>query len=479
MRALFMRALFLRRLMRGPAIVAITASVMTALLAAGPGGPGAAAAVRHDGTGQRGLVPGSRLFVPPPSDGAPQQIAHLLTSGHVADAVRIAEMEAVPRAVWLTGGTPAQVLAQVRQTMAEAQAERAVPVLVAYDIPGRDCAQYSAGGALSQADYEAWISAFAQGIGGRPAAVILEPDALGNMPSGCGLPASVYPFTDSERIAELQDAVGALEQDPRTAVYLDGTHSAWQSVGTITQRLLEADVTSAQGFFLDVSNYQPTAELADYGSWISDCIAMVTDPSNALFNNPSACASQYFPATQSDFSTWGLTTAWYAQNMGSAVASTHYVIDTSRNGQGPNNMQAYASAPFDQPASVIGTLASGNWCNPPGSGLGLRPTTSTGVPLLDAYLWVKTPGQSDGQCDAAGGVRAWDYADYSQPGWPTTAADQALFDPLWGTDDPAAGAWFGQQALQLAQDASPSLSPFFGAAARHLLARARHLQVRG
>ena len=67
---------------------------------------------------------------------------------------------------------------------------------------------------------------------------------------------------------------------------------------------------------------------------------MVTDPSNALYGNPSSCASQYYPATQSDFSTWGLTTAWYAQNMGNAVATAHFVIDTSRNGDGPNSMQA-------------------------------------------------------------------------------------------------------------------------------------------
>jgi len=142
-------------------------------------------------------------------------------------------------------------------------------------------------------------------------------------------------------------------------------------------------------------------------------IAMVTDSSNAYYNNPSGCASQYYPATQSDFSTWDLTTQWYAANIGNAVATTHFVIDTSRNGDGPNNMQAYASAPYDQSSSVISTLASGNWCNPPSSGLGLRPTADTGVPLLDAYLWVKTPGQSDGQCDAAGGVRAWDYTDYA------------------------------------------------------------------
>jgi endoglucanase len=438
--------------------LASAAAVMSISLAAGSfAAVTSASASTTAGTAARAFGLGTRFFVPSPSSGAPQQILQLARSGDLKDAALVAEMEAIPRAVWFTSGTPAQVRQQVRQTMIEAAAQGAVPVLVAYDIPGRDCAQYSAGGALDEADYEAWIAGFAQGIGHGKAIVILEPDALGNMPSGCGLSSSVYPFTDDERIAELQYAVTALEDHPRTSLYLDGTHSAWQSVGTITQRLLEANVQDAQGFFLNVSNYQPTAELTDYGTWISDCIAMVTDTSNANYGNPANCASQYYPATQSDFSTWGLTTAWYAQNMGTAVAATHFVIDTSRNGDGPNSMQGYASAPYDQPSSVIPALASGNWCNPPASGLGIRPTASTGVPLLDAYLWVKTPGQSDGQCDAAGGVRAWDYSDYTQPGWPATTSAQSLFDPLWGTDDPAAGDWFGQQALQLAQMASPAL----------------------
>jgi endoglucanase len=400
----------------------------------------------------------TRLFVPPPAQGSLTQILQLARSGDVEDAALLTRMEATPQALWFTGGTPAQVRAQVRQTMAEAALEHAEPVLVAYDIPGRDCAQYSAGGASDPAAYDAWISAFAAGVGSGRAIVILEPDALGNLPSACaGFGTSTYPFTDPDRISELGYAVTALEARPGASVYLDGTHSAWQSVGTMSQRLLEAGVRQAQGFFLNVSNYQPDNELTDYGQWISDCIAMVTDPSSFAYGQPADCASQYYPATQSDFSTWGLTTAWYAANMGDAVAATHYVIDTSRNGQGPNTMAAYAAAPYDQPASVTATLASGNWCNPPASGLGLRPSTNTGVPLLDAYLWVKTPGQSDGQCDAAGGVRAWDYTDYAQPGWPADAAGQALFDPLWGIDDPAAGAWFPQQALQLAQDASPAL----------------------
>jgi endoglucanase len=451
----------LARFRRALRVAAAATAVATASFAAGSLAvmtpAGAATAAPAATAVSRGFGPGTRFFVPPPSPGAPRQILQLLASGDAKDAALITKMETRPRAVWFNSGTPAKVRQQVQQTMVEAAAEHAVPILVAYDIPGRDCAQYSAGGALNEADYEAWISAFAQGIGNGKAIVILEPDALGNMPSDCGLPTSVYPFTDSERIAELQYAVGALEQGPGVSVYLDGTHSAWQSVGTITQRLLEANVQDAQGFFLNVSNYQPTDELTDYGTWISDCIAMVTDTSNPYYDNPSACASQYYPATQSDFSTWGLTTQWYAQNMGNAVATTHFVIDTSRNGDGPNNMQAYASAPYDQPATVLSTLASGNWCNPPNSGLGLRPTADTGVPLLDAYLWVKTPGQSDGQCDSAGGARAWDYSDYTQPEWPATASAQSLFDPLWGTDDPAAGDWFDQEALQLAQLASPPL----------------------
>ncbi|HYH75257.1 MAG TPA: glycoside hydrolase family 6 protein, partial [Candidatus Saccharimonadales bacterium] len=59
------------------------------------------------------------------------------------------------------------------------------------------------------------------------------------------------------------------------------------------------------------------------------------------------------------------------------------VIDTSRNGQG---------AP---PAEVKGDA---RWCNPAGRGLGKRPTTATGVAGVDAYLWIKNVGESDGDC---------------------------------------------------------------------------------
>ena len=104
----------------------------------------------------RALDPQARFFTPPPSAGAVQQIVDLVKSRHLLDAARLTAMEATPLAVWFTDGTPAEVKAAVRKTVKAAAALRTVPVLVAYDIPFRDCAQYSAGGAIDAAAYEAW-----------------------------------------------------------------------------------------------------------------------------------------------------------------------------------------------------------------------------------------------------------------------------------------------------------------------------------
>jgi endoglucanase len=141
--------------------------------------------------------------------------------------------------------------------------------------------------------------------------------------------------------------------------------------------------------------------------------------------------------------------------VGAPTASVSFVIDTSRNGQGPLDASVYAAAPYNQPESVVSALNAANWCNPPGRGVGPRPTSTTGVPLVDAYLWVKIPGESDGSCDSAGGGRAWDFSLYNP--WDVAEADQPYFDPLWGRVDPAPGGWFTEQALELAQKADPPL----------------------
>ncbi len=82
----------------------------------------------------------------------------------------------------------------------------------------------------------------------------------------------------------------------------------------------------------------------------------------------------------------------YGTSISNQVGGKHFVVDTGRNGNGPT--------PDYQ------------WCNPSGRALGQRPTTATGNALVDAYLWVKGPGGSDGNCNGGpnAGVFWPDYA---------------------------------------------------------------------
>jgi endoglucanase len=69
----------------------------------------------------------------------------------------------------------------------------------------------------------------------------------------------------------------------------------------------------------------------------------------------------------------------YGDAISGLTNGAHYVVDTSRNGAGPADGDMY-------------------WCNPGGRALGAAPTTDTGNGNVDAFLWVKRPGESDGSC---------------------------------------------------------------------------------
>lgn len=82
----------------------------------------------------------------------------------------------------------------------------------------------------------------------------------------------------------------------------------------------------------------------------------------------------------------------YGSDLSALVDGKHFVIDTSRNGAGP-------STPYE-------------WCNAMGRALGSAPTTRTGHPLVDAFLWVKPPGESDGECNGGPSAGHW-WSDYA------------------------------------------------------------------
>jgi endoglucanase len=140
----------------------------------------------------------------------------------------------------------------------------------------------------------------------------------------------------AERAGLLRFAVRTLGATRRARVYLDAGNPGWiRPAARLVRPLRAAGIAAADGFALNVSNFFRTDRSVRYGLALS-----------------------------------------------ARLGGRHFVVDTGRNGRGPSRAGGKAPA----------------WCNPPGRALGRNPTTSTGRARVDAYLWVKEPGMSDGAC---------------------------------------------------------------------------------
>ncbi|MEV1009967.1 glycoside hydrolase family 6 protein [Streptomyces sp. NPDC049881] len=327
----------------------VTAVLCCAVLALACSSGGEAA---HDGPREGGAAAGTadeRFWVDPDSPAA-RQVAEWEAEGRTDDAGVLRRIADRPLAHWAPGEEDPGAWA--REVTEAATARETTAVLVAYNIPHRDCGQYSQGGARDEAAYAGWIDALAEGIGDAHAVVVLEPDAVPHIVDGCTAPMYV-----EDRLATLGDAVDRLKRQPHTRVYLDAGNPAWiADPARIADPLRRAGVERADGFALNVANFQTLSDNTAYGRALSELLD-----------------------------------------------GAHFVIDTSRNGNGP----------YDG--------GEESWCNPPGRALGTPPTADTGDALTDALLWIKRPGESDGEC--RGG--------------------------------PAAGEWWPEYALELARAAAP------------------------
>jgi endoglucanase len=270
---------------------------------------------------------GKRLYVDPNSTARRQ--AETLRRSRPQDAALLTQIANQPVARWL-GGWVGDIGREVDNAVSTITGAGALPVFVAYNIPGRDCGQYSAGGANGSDAYRSWIRSFANGLRSRQSLVVLEPDALAGM--DC-LNAS----GQQQRLALLRDAVQVLKAQ-RADVYIDAGNARWKSAEVMASRLTQAGVANADGFSLNVSNYIDNAANIAFGERVSRLLG-----------------------------------------------GKHFIIDTSRNGLG----------------------SASQWCNPRGQALGAAPTTNTGHPLVDAFLWIKQPGESDGTCQGGPKAGSW------------------------------------------------------------------------
>lgn len=309
---------------------------------------------------------------------------------------RIAALERVPRAL----------AAAAEQTNAEGQPR--VPVFVVYDLPNRDCAAEASAGELhTESDGERryrseFIDPIASEFARHPEqriVAILEPDSLANLATNMNVPKCAQSAELYKR--SVAYAIAALSL-PNVYLYLDAAHTGWlgwdsnrSAMAEIYREVLEmaGGTDRIRGFATNVSNYN--ALDGDWG-WKLES------------SNP--CPSEYC----------------YVEKLNetleaAGIRGKGFIVDTSRNGVAETRSRW------------------GHWCNVKGAGLGARPAAAP-RPLVDAYYWVKPPGESDGVSD---------------PKAPRFDAYCASQDSASGA--PQAGEWFSTYFLDLVANANPPL----------------------
>jgi len=290
--------------------------------------------------------------------------------------------------------------------------------------------------------YEKWVSGFAAGLGDRPAVVIVEPDALAQLNSCAG---------NAQRRARLEMLSYAVKtlQTNSHQVYVDAGHSNWVPAGQMARRLRAADVAKAYGFALNVSNFGATGREIGYAIELDRDLGMakrfVVDTSrngkgsaggrvhsavgsvsralpgagreavaSQLFIDPHTQAANWVRAHPGDRWVQEIrqrianqpTAKWFGAWSGDITAAVSgYTIAASREHKVPV-LVAYHIPPLDCGGSSAGGTRP--WCNPRGRELGSVPRVLDD--RGDMSLWIKAPGESDGDCGVGVGTRAGEFS---------------------------------------------------------------------
>jgi cellulose 1,4-beta-cellobiosidase len=388
----------------------------------GPSGGGTTGAGTGSGTGSGTSGGGVDISTP---DGNPFSNATLFVDptysakvqssiDQTDDASLRGKMETVKltsTAFWLDRIAAVDGLAAHLDAAAAQQAQEGKPVvsvIVVYDLPNRDCNALASNGELRAS--EGGVDRYKTEFVGRIAEIfrahseqrivaIIEPDSLPNIATNLSNPRCV----EAEPIyRELTAHTIKTLAMPHVYQYLDTAHSGWlgwtsnqAKIATIFKEVLDAAGGTGliRGFATNVSNYTPLHE----GPELFD-----------FQGNPCHDETAYASQLAQSFAAAGIT-------------NKAFIIDSSRNGKTGIRREW------------------GYWCNVIGAGLGERPRASP-APGIDAYYWIKPPGDSDGTADRSA----------------------ARFDPMCGIQGaapgaPEAGQWFHSFFVELVRNANPAL----------------------
>jgi cellulose 1,4-beta-cellobiosidase len=277
-------------------------------------------------------------------------------------------------------------------------------VFIVYDLPNRDCHAKASNGEIcctkntdGTCNYDA-AGTCADGLteykneyigllvkvlkeyeGKVPIALVIEPDSLPNLATNQADPHCGNSATTASYKVGIPYAINTIYAAvPSIPMYLDAAHGGWvgwsDNMGKFAADVKALGILDKiRGFSTNVANYQPLGLECPYvagdGGRNEYCLSGHNQGA-ACCADPCKLESQYNPANNE---------ANYAAELARHFPGKHMIIDTGRNGVGGMRNDC------------------ANWCNARGAGVGLYPTTSTAnTATIDAYFWLKTPGESDG-----------------------------------------------------------------------------------
>jgi cellulose 1,4-beta-cellobiosidase len=448
-----------------------TTAATSTFAAAAPNYTGASITVNRTATTQ----PGTRVDNPYSGAGVynnPIWRANAVAGGGNAIANQ-------PTAVWMdrisaiagnnSGSTGAWGLVQhLNEAVTQNNANGAAPLvfqLVIYNLPGRDCAALASNGELGPNDLPRYKAEYIDVIAGilrRPEyaelriAAIIEIDSLPNLVTNVtsrptGTAQCDVMFQNRGYVDGVGYALATLGAIPNVYNYVDAGHHGWLGWDTNFAPSVNMMMTAAtasgstpanvHGFITNTANTSALQE-----PYIT--VDSTTRPSRWIDWNQFNDEFTYAQAFRNQ-----AVSAGFPSNIG-------MLIDTSRNGWGgaarPTGPSTLADLNARIDASRIDRrIHKGNWCNPSGAGIGERPRAAPAAGI-DAYVWVKPPGESDGSSTAIPNDEGKGFDRMCDPtygGNPRNNGNMTGALP----NAPLSGHWFQAQFQQLLQNAYPPL----------------------
>jgi cellulose 1,4-beta-cellobiosidase len=356
------------------------------------------------------------------------------------------------------------------EALTQKGSDEMVVQLVIYNLPGRDCAALASNGELGPTEIDKYKTQYIDPIAAILAdskyadlriVTTVEIDSLPNLVTNVSPRVTATPNCDTMKangnyIKGVGYALNKLGDAPNVYNYVDAGHHGWigwdDNFGPSADMFKQATtaegatVADVHGFITNTANY---SALKENNFTINDNVAGKSVRESKWIDWNRYVDEQSFAQAFRD----KLVSVGFNSGIG-------MLIDTSRNGWGGTARPTGPGPQTSVDTYVDGgrydrRLNTGNWCNQSGAGLGERPQAAPATGI-DAYVWMKPPGESDGSSSAIPNDEGKGFdrmCDPTYEGNPRNNNNMSGALP----NSPLSGHWFSAQFQELMKNAYPAL----------------------